>query len=190
MNSPKDVTRLLLQWRDGDRDSLDELIPIVYDELRKLAAHYLRRERADHTLQPTALVGEAYLRLVDQKSVDWQNRAHFMGIAARLMRQILVDHHRNRAAAKRGDGAQKLSLDEAIGVGQSPPVDLGELDEALERLAQVAELQARIVELRYFGGLSVEETAEVLSIKPHEVKRGWQFAKAWLHRELSRGSTP
>ena len=186
MNPPRDVTRLLLRWRDGDRDSLDELLPLVYDELRKLAASYLRRERAGHTLQATALVGEVYLKMVDQKRVDWQGRAHFMGFAAKLMRQILVDYHRGHAAAKRGDGAQKLSLDEAVGVGQTPPVDIGELDEALGRLARLDALKGRVVEMRFFGGLTVEETAEALGVQPNDVRREWRLAKAWLACELEK----
>jgi RNA polymerase sigma factor (TIGR02999 family) len=167
---------------------LDALAPVVYDELRRLAQSYLRRERPDHTLQGTALVNEAYMRLVDQKNVRWQNRAHFFGVAAQMIRRILVDHARGHQAAKRGAGAAKLSLDEALGVpgAQDKDVNLVNLDEALERLSQMDERQARIIELRYFTGLSIEETAEAIGISPATVKREWTAARAWLFRELSR----
>jgi RNA polymerase sigma factor (TIGR02999 family) len=162
-------------------------MPLVYDELRRLADHYLRQERPDHTLQPTALVHEAYLRLVDQSRVEWQNRAHFLGVAAQLMRRILVDHARRHHALKRGGFRQKLSLDEAVDYSQTPDVDLVALDDALNALEQFDERQSRIVELRFFGGLTIEETAEALSVSPATVKVDWNMAKAWLRQEISRG---
>ncbi|MFN7948674.1 MAG: sigma-70 family RNA polymerase sigma factor [Blastocatellia bacterium] len=186
----RDVTRMLVNWSNGDQSALDELLPLVYDELRRQAAVYLRRETPGHTLQATALVNEAFLRLIDQTQVNWQNRAHFFGAAARLMRQILIQHVRAKHAEKRGGEAQKLYLDEVSGLAdnlakeQTP--DLIALDDALNDLAQVAPQQSRIVELRYFGGLSIEETAEVLGISPATVKREWTMAKAWLHREISK----
>ena len=183
--SPQNVTQILLEWGNGDRAALDKLIPIVYAELRQQAARFLRRERPDHTLQTTALIHEAYLRLVDQKHVRWQNRAQFFGIAGQLMRRILVDHARNKQAGKRGGDDVKLQLDEAMIAGQSPDVNLVALDEALTRLAEFDEQQSRIVELRYFSGLNIEETAEALGISAATVKRDWAMAKAWLHRELS-----
>jgi len=184
----ENVTQLLINWGNGDRAALDALAPAVYDELRRLAQAYLRRERPDHTLQGTALVNEAYLRLIDQKNVRWQNRAHFFGVAAQMIRRILVDHARAHQAAKRGAGAAKLSLDDALAVpgAQNKDVNLVNLDEALEQLAKMDERQARIIELRYFTGLSIEETAEVLAISPATVKREWTAARAWLFRELSR----
>jgi RNA polymerase sigma factor (TIGR02999 family) len=184
VNSAPDVTQLLLDWSSGSQEARDQLIPAVYRELRQLATRYLRRERADHTLQPTALVHEAYLKLINQKSVRWQNRAHFFGIAAQLMRRILVDHARSHGAHKRGSGVPALSLsDEAASVGQRQ-VDLLEVDVALERLAAIDPRQERLVELRFFGGLTIEETAEVLGLSPSSVKREWALAKAWLYREL------
>lgn len=180
----QDVTRLLLQWSDGDPAALQDLLPLVYDELRQLARGYLYRERSDHTLQSTALVHEAYLRLVDQ-NVSWQGRAHFFGIAAQMMRRILVDHARKKNAAKRGDGICKVTLEEEIlGAGQRD-VDVLALDEALTRLAKLDPQQSRIVELRFFAGLSIEETAEILKISPATIKRDWAMAKAWLFREMS-----
>ncbi|MBI1898601.1 MAG: sigma-70 family RNA polymerase sigma factor [Acidobacteria bacterium] len=184
--APGEVTRLLQQWAAGDRSALDRLTPLVYDELRRLAAHYLRRERPDHTLASTALVHEAWLRLSDQTGISWQDRAHFFGIAARLTRQILVDHARRRQTAKRDPGGTLLSLDEALDVPGRSPVDLVRLDDALEALARRDELQSRIVELRFFAGLSVEETSEVVGWSPATVKREWVVARAWLFRELSR----
>ncbi len=180
------VTQLLLEWGAGDRDALDRLLPVVFDELRRLAQSYLRRERADHTLQPTALVNEAYLRLVDQKNVGWQNRAQFFGIAANLMRQILVDHARRRDAEKRGgSNQQRLSLTQAERIAREQEVDVLALDEAMERLAAFDPQQSRIVELRFFAGLTIEETAEVLGISHATVEREWKLARAWLRRELS-----
>ena len=170
------VTKLLIELSNGDRDAVDLLLPVIYDELRKLAANYLRRERPDHTLQPTALVHEAYLRLVDQSRVNWQNRAHFFGVAAQIMRRLLVDHARKHNAAKRGQDFQKLSLDENI-------------DRVVERSAELIALdeqKARMVELRYFGGLSIEETADVLGVTPTTIKRHWRLAKAWLYGEMQK----
>jgi RNA polymerase sigma factor (TIGR02999 family) len=179
-----DVTGLLEAWRSGDGRALDALAPVVYDELRRLAARYLRRERPGHTLQGTEIVHEAYMRLVQQR-VPWQNRAHFYGIAAQCIRRILVDHARNRHAAKRGAGNLMLALDEALAAPERRDVDLTRLDDALTDLAKLDDQQARIVELRYFTGLSIEETAEALGISPATVKRDWTTAKAWLYRALS-----
>ena len=184
--STSDVTQILLAVQDGDRDAPARLMPVVYDELRRLADHYLRQERPDHTLQGTALVHEAYLKLIDQTQVDWRNRAHFFGVAAQLMRQILVDHARRHRSAKRGGAQQKLTLDEAVDYSQSRDVDLLALDDALTALAQRDERQSRIVELRFFGGLTIEETAVALDISPATVKVDWSMAKAWLRREISR----
>jgi len=180
-----DVTRLLVQWGNGDKKALEDLMPLVYSELRKVAGRYLRRERSGHTLQCTALVNEAYLRLIDQHSVQWKNRAHFFGVAAEMIRRILVDYARSQHAQKRGADAPKISLDEAFGVGQERDLDLVALDEALSHLKQIDERQCRVVELRFFAGLSVEETAEVMEISPATVKREWVTAKAWLFRELT-----
>jgi len=186
--SPTEVTQFLRDWGEGDQQALDELLPIVYGELRRLAQHYLSRERPDHTLQPTALVHEAYLRLVDQRGIAWQNRAHFFGVAARLMRRILVDYARRRRAAKRGGGAPKITLDRVAAGSQDRPEDVLALDEALTRLAQLDPRQQRIVELRYFSGLTVEDIAETLGISPATVKREWSIARAWLSREIRDGS--
>ena len=186
--SPQQVTQLLVEWSNGDQDALEQLTPLVYGELRRLASRYLRKERSDHTLQPTALVHEAYIRLIDQRSVRWQNRAHFFGVAAQMIRRILVDHARGRHAAKRGAMAPKLSLDEAIALPDRKEFDLVALDDALNSLAKIDSQQARIVELRFFTGLTVEETAEVLGISPATVKRDWVTAKAWLYRDISRAA--
>ncbi len=186
-SSPHSVTALLLDWSNGNKESLDKLIPVVYHELRRQAARHLRRERREHTLQTTALIHEAYLRLVDQKNVRWQNRAHFFGIAAKLMRQILVDHARKHHAAKRGGMDIKLSLEEAMLTSEEQDMNLVALDEALDRLAEIDPQQSQIVELKFFSGLSVEETAHVLDVSARTVKRDWNVAKAWLRRELSRG---
>jgi RNA polymerase sigma factor (TIGR02999 family) len=184
---PQELTRLLIGWSDGNQEALQQLMPLVYDELRRLAAAYLRRERPDHTLQSGALVSEAYLRLIDQTRVRWKNRAHFFGVAAQMMRRILVDHARNRVAMKRGAGATIISIDNAI-VGKDPQnLDLIALDDALNKLASFDEQQSKIVELRFFGELSIEETAEVLGISPATVKRDWAVAKAWLFRQMSTG---
>lgn len=187
----EDITELLLAWSGGDRQAFDRLVPMVYAELRRQARVQLSRERATHTLQPTALVHEAFLRLVDQRSARWRNRAQFFGVAAQLMRRILVDHARARDAAKRGGGAVRIPLDEAsedAATAQIPEVDVLLVDEALERLASLDERQARVVELRYFGGLSVEEAAAVLDVSEITIKRDWAMAKAWLFRELTGGS--
>ncbi len=188
--SRKDVTQLLIDWNNGSREALDALLPLVYDELRRVAAAYMRRERPGQTLQGTALVHEAYLRLIDQRRVQWQSRAHFLGIAAQMIRRILVDYVRAKHAAKRGGGAIALSLDESldesIDVAGRHDVDLVVLDDSLEELARLDPQQARIVELRYFTGLSIEETAEALGISPATVKRDWGVARAWLFRALSR----
>jgi RNA polymerase sigma factor (TIGR02999 family) len=180
------VTRLLIEVSSGDQGAVDLLLPVIYDELRKLAANYLRRERPDHTLQPTALVHEAYIRLVDQTRVNWQNRAHFFGVAAQIMRRLLVDHARKHNAEKRGQDFQKLSLDENIDRAVERSSELIALDDALKALAEFDEQKARLVELRYFGGLSIEETADVLGVTPTTVKRHWRFAKAWLHGEMHK----
>jgi RNA polymerase sigma factor (TIGR02999 family) len=182
--SPDNVTRLLLRWGDGDREALDALTPLVYDELRRLAGRYLRRERLDHTLQSTALVHEAYLKLIDQRNVRWQNRAQFFGLAAEMIRRILVDHARARQAAKRGGSAFKLTLDEALDASAPRDLDLVRLDDVLEGLAKIDPQQSKIVELRFFAGLTIEETAEVLGISPATVKRDWMVAKAWLKRAM------
>ena len=184
----EDVTRLLIEWSNGDPVALDQLMPMVYAELRSLASRYLRRERIDHTLQPTALVNEAYLRLVDQRSVRWQNRAHFFGVAAQMMRRILVDHAKGHHRAKRGGSARKVSLEEAIGITDERADGLVALDEALTMLAGFDERKSRVVEMRYFGGLSVEETAEVLQVSVNTVLRDWKLAKAWLYHQVKKNS--
>jgi len=182
------VTELLKAWGDGDRGALDRLVPLVYAELKRRAGAQLARERGSHTLQPTALVHEAFLRLVDQRSARWQNRAQFFGVAAQLMRRILVDHARARAAAKRGGDALRISLDDASEAAVSPETDVLLLNRALERLAVLDPRQAQVVELRYFGGLSVEEVAAVLEVSEITVKRDWAMARAWLYRELTTGA--
>lgn len=184
-NPSHEVTQLLKDWSEGNTAALKELMPLVYRELRRLARQYLNRERDGHTLQTTDLVHEAYLKLVDQRRVQWQNRTHFFGVAAELMRRILVDHARHRKRAKRGGGAPLVSLAQADKVSPQTTVDMIALDEALTRLATVDERKARIVELRFFGGLEVKETAEFLKISTPTVMREWKMAKAWLHRELS-----
>jgi RNA polymerase sigma factor (TIGR02999 family) len=184
--SAPDVTQLLVNWSRGDQAALEQLMPLVYGELRRLAAAYLRRERSNHTLQSTALVNEAFLRMVQQHEVQWRNRAHFYGIAAQMIRRILVDYARSQHAEKRGSGAIKLELDEAMAVAQKlPDVDLLALNDALDRLAQLDERQSRVVELRFFAGLSIEETAEVMHLSSASIKREWHTARAWLFREMS-----
>lgn len=183
--TPHSVTQLLLDWNRGDLQALEKLIPIVYDELRLRAARYLRRERPDHTLQTTALIHEAYLRLIDQKEVRWQSRSHFYAICAQLMRRILVDHARQRRANKRGGAGLRLTLDEALAASAERDVNLLALDEALTRLAEFDPRQSRIIELRYFSGLSIAETAAVLGVSSATVKLDWSMAKVWLRRELS-----
>jgi RNA polymerase sigma factor (TIGR02999 family) len=185
---PKHVTQLLIDWSNGDRSALDKLIPLVHGELSRLAHHYMNQERSDHTLQTTALVNEVYLRLVDQQNVRWENRAHFFGIAAQSMRQILVEYARQRGAAKRGGGAQRVELDEAALVSKETEMDLVALDEALKELAAFDERKSRVVELRFFGGMSAEETAEALGVHVNTVVRDWDVAKAWLRRQLKRGA--
>lgn len=178
------VSKLLINWGQGDLDAREALIPLVYGELRRVARRYLGRERPDHTLQSAALVHEAYLRLVHKEPPQWQNRAHFFGVAAQLMRHLLVDHARNRRAAKRGAGAPRLSLDAQMVLPQKREVDLVALDDALNKLARLDAQQSRLIELRFFGGLSIEETAVVLGISPATVKREWATARAWLQREM------
>lgn len=181
---PGDVTRLLLSWSSGDRDALEDLIPVVYGELRRIAARYFRHERPSHTLQATGLVHEAYLKLVDQQRVHWQNRAQFFGVAAQLMRRILVDHARTHAAAKRGGGVRPVTLVDAAGASPPCGVEVIALDEALTRLTGLYPEQGRLVELRFFGGLTIEETGEAMGISPATVKRQWTVARAWLLRDL------
>jgi len=187
--SARDVTQLLLAWSEGDHAALDRLVPLVYTELRRLAHHYMRGERPGHTLQTTALVNEAYLRLIDSSRVRWQNRAHFFAVSAQLMRRILVDAARARGSLKRGGGVSHLALDEALAVLPRAGADLVALDDALNALAAVDPRKGQVVELRYFGGLSVEETAEVLKVSPDTVMRDWKVAKLWLLRELEKGMT-
>jgi RNA polymerase sigma-70 factor (ECF subfamily) len=183
--SPQEVTQLLAAWSDGDRSALEKLLPLVADELHRLAHRYMNHEREGHTLQTTALVNEAYLKLIDQRNVHWQNRAHFFGIAAQIMRRILIDHARRHLSPQRG-GGKTISLDEVAVVSDERAAELVALDEALTSLAKVDERKGRVVELRYFGGLSVEETAEVLAVSPDTITRDWRRAKAFLRRELSR----
>lgn len=182
--TPGDVTVLLRAWSDGDESALDRLLPLVEAELRRLARGYMGRERRGHTLQTTAVVNEAFLRLTDARSVRWQDRAHFLGISARLMRRVLVDHARARGYRKRGGGAQRVTLDEGLVAAPDPGLDVLALDRALEALAKVDARKSRTVELRFFGGLTVEETAEVLHVSTDTVKRDWRLAKLWLLREL------
>ena len=185
MSTPEGVTQLLIDWGRGDPVALEKLMPLVYTELRRLASNYLRRERQGHTLQPTALVNEAYLKLVDQRNAKWQNRAQFFGISAQLMRRILVDHARQHQAAKRGGSDQvRLSITTAEAMVKQPEIDLLALNEALDELGKIDTQQSRIVELKFFGGLSIEETAEVLGIGHATVERDWKMARAWLRRQL------
>jgi RNA polymerase sigma-70 factor, ECF subfamily len=180
------VTGLLLAWKHGDEEALNLMIPLVHRELHQIARRCMDRERKGHSLQPTALVNEAYLRLVDVQQMNWQNRAHFLAMAARLMRRILVDHARSKGSDKRGGGAATITFDDALVVSNDPGCDLVALDDALETLATVDERKSRMIELRFFGGLTVEETASVLQVSPDTVKRDWRLAKAWLLRELRR----
>lgn len=185
MQSADGITELLVRWNGGDEAALEKLMPLVYNELRRLAGNYLRRERKEHTLQPTALVNEAYLRLVDQRHAKWQNRAQFYGIAAQLMRRILVDHARSRQAEKRGGSdQQRLSITSAHDLATKPDLDVLALHEALEELKVMDPQQERIVELKFFGGLSIEETAEVMNLGHATVERDWKMARAWLRRKL------
>ena len=185
MSSPGAVTELLRAWSDGDDGALARLTPMVETELRRLARGYMGRERRGHTLQPTALVNEAFLRLTDARQVRWQDRAHFLGISARLMRRVLVDHARARGFLKRGGGAQRVTLDEGLIASPEPALDLVALDRALEALAAADVRKIQVIELRFFGGLSIEETAEVLHVSPQTIKRDWRLAKLWLLRELN-----
>lgn len=186
MHPAAGVTQLLEKWSNGDRAALDELMPLVYGELRRLAGGYLRRERVNHTLQPTALVNEAYLLLVDQNQAKWQNRAQFIGVAAQMMRRILVDHARAHQAAKRGGAQFTVALSEADRFAGQPAADLLAIHDALNQLASLDTQQSRIVELRFFGGLTIEETAEVLKVSHATVERDWKMARAWLRRELDQ----
>jgi len=186
--SDSDVSLLLRAWSNGDQNALAKLTPIVYDELRRLAGHYMKRERPGHSLQTTALVNEAYMRLVDYKHMQWQDRAHFFAVSAQLMRRILVDHAR-RHNWKRGGGILHVSLEEAAVVGGGRSADLAELDDAMNALARIDPRKVQVVEMRFFGGLSVEETAQVLKVSPVTVMRDWSTAKAWLYRELTGAST-
>ena len=183
--SPNEITEQLIAWSNGDGAALEQLIPAVYQELRRMADHYLRGEDSGHSLQPTALVHEAYLRLIDQTKVEWQNRAHFFGVAAQMMRRILIDHAKAKHRVKRGGTAIKVMLDENANFTQERASELLALDDALQTLAKMDERKSRIVELRYFGGLTVEETAQVLGISDKTVMRDWNLAKAWLYRELT-----
>lgn len=184
-HSPHEITQLLAEWSNGNQTALDKLYPLVYDELHRMARRYMNRERKGHTLQTTALINEAYVRLVDQKHVHWENRAHFFAISAKIMRRILIDHARLHAYAKRGGGVQKVSLDETALIAGERASDLLLLDEALNRLAEVDPRRSQVVELRYFGGLNNDEIAGVLKISENTVTRDWNMARAWLYQELS-----
>jgi len=185
VRSPHEITQLLAEWSNGNQTALDKLYPLVYDELHRMANRYMKRERKDHTLQTTALINEAYVRLVEQKDVHWENRAHFFAISAQIMRRILIDHARRQAYAKRGGGAQKVSLDETAIVASGPASSILLLDEALNRLTQMDPRRGQVVELRYFGGLNNEEIAGVLKISENTVTRDWNMARAWLYQELT-----
>jgi RNA polymerase sigma factor (TIGR02999 family) len=187
VQGPPPVTELLRAWSGGDTAALGELIPLVETELRRLARIYMARERLGHTLQTTALVNEAFLRLIDARQVNWQGRAHFLGIAARLMRRVLVDHARSRGVQKRGGGGYRVPLDDGIAASPEPDVNLLALDRALESLASVDQRKSRVIEMRFFGGMTVEETAEALGVSTDTVKRDWRLAKLWLLRELESG---
>ena len=184
MAEPQDLTQLLVNWSNGDKSALDEMTPVLYDELRKVARRLLSAERPDHTLQPTALVHEAYMRLINQRAVDWKNRAHFLGVAATMMRRILINHAKAYQAAKREGYAAAISLEDALGVFTNPQVDLIDLDCTLEKLTELDPQQGKVVELRYFGGLSIEETAEVMGISSATVKREWGTARLWLLQQM------
>lgn len=184
------ITELLAEWREGNQSALDELYPLVYDELHRLARRYMSRERKDHTLQTTALINEAYVRLIDQKNVNWANRSHFFAISAQIMRRILIDHARRHAYAKRGGGAQQVSLEEVAAVAPDQGRELVRLDEALKSLAERDPRRSQVVELRYFGGLNNEEIAGVLHVSENTVTRDWNMARAWLYQQLSENATP
>lgn len=182
--SPDDLTGLLIEWRQGDRAALDKLTPLVYDEIRRIAHRYMQGEREGHTLQTTALVNEAYLRLADQQKIEWQNRSHFFAVTAQMMRHTLIDHARRRHYAKRGGEAHQVPLEEGVLMSQPRAAELVALDEALNELARLDPRKSRVVELRYFGGLSLEETATVMEVSPMTVRRDWRAAKAWLFRRM------
>ncbi|HSE43614.1 MAG TPA: sigma-70 family RNA polymerase sigma factor [Acidobacteriota bacterium] len=184
--APKEISQLLSAWSNGDQEALDKLTPLVYEELHRIAGRYMRRENPGHTLQTSALVNEAYIKLIDQKNVQWQNRAHFFGIAAQLMRRILVDHARKRARVRRGAGATKLSLNETAIVAQSRDTEFILIDNALKNLARIDPSKSRIVEMRFFAGLTTEEIAEVEKVSPSTIEREWRKAKAWLYREINQ----
>jgi RNA polymerase sigma factor (TIGR02999 family) len=188
-HSPQEVTQLLVDWSHGNKAALDQLMPLVYKELRRLASGYLRRERHNHTLQSAALVNEAYLRLADYSNLRWQDRAQFFGLAAQLMRRILIDHARSHHYAKRGAGARKVSLDEVAVLSEERASDLVALDDALTSLAALDPRKSQVVELRFFGGLNIEESAEVLKVSSMTIQREWRWAKAYLHREMSKGGS-
>ena len=181
---PNEITERLIAWGAGDRAALDQLLPVVYQELRRMAGNYLRQENPGHTLQPTALVHEAWLRLIDQARVDWRNRAQFFGVAAQMMRRILVDHAKAKHREKRGGDAVKLSIDDVINLSRERAADLLALDDALDELTRVDERKSRVVELRYFGGFTVEEIAQILEVSPETVMRDWKLAKAWLYQQI------
>ncbi len=183
--APHDVTQLLIAWTNGDQAARDQLMSVVYEELHRLARRYMRKESPGHTLQTSALVNEAFLRLIDQRNVHWQNRAHFFGIAAQMMRRILVDHARNRSSGKRGGGERPLSLDDGLIVSEERSAEVVAVHEALEQLAKFDARKSQIVELRFFGGFTIDETAEVLGVSPGTVMADWTMAKAWLRREIS-----
>ncbi len=184
MGSISEITQLLVNWSNGEEDALENLMPVVYEELHQLAENYMRRENKDHTLQATALVNEAYMRLIDQKRVDWKNRSHFFGIAGQIMRRILVDYARRKLAEKRGGNTKTVSLDDAIVLGKGQSSEILALDEALKKLSEIDPRRGKVVELRYFGGLTVDETAEVMGTSRNTVVRDWNFAKAWLYRQI------
>jgi len=188
--SQKQITQMLVDWGNGDQAALEKLTPLVYGELHRLARRYMGRERPGHTLQTSALVNEAYVRLIDWKNIHWQNRAHFFAVSAQLMRRILVDFARSRNYAKRGGAAQNVSFEETMAVSREKDADLVALDDALDSLARLNERQSRVVELRFFGGLELQEIAEVLKVSVGTVRRDWSLARAWLHRELSRTENP
>jgi len=187
---PQEITQLLMNWSHGDNAALDQLVPLVYPELRRLAKRYMDREAPEHTLQTSALINEAYLKLVDQQNVQWENRSHFFALAAQVMRHILVDHARTRNYAKRGGGAPRVPLDEAAALTEQRASELIALDDALRDLATLDKCKSQIIELRFFGGLSLEETAEVMNISASTVQREWRAAKAWLHRAMTGRSDP
>ena len=184
MQAQPNITLVLKRWHDGEQSALDELIPLIYNELRRLAGNYIRRERQGHTLQPTALINEVFVRLIDHHEINWQSRAHFFGIAAKLMRRILVDHARAHQAEKRGGDLFSVSLSKADQIASQPSLDLLALHLALERLEELDRQQSQIVELRFFGGLTIEETAEVMSLSHATIERDWKMARAWLRHEL------